>query len=384
MTEFDQSYMKLALKLAKKGAGWVSPNPMVGAVLVKDGQIVGRGYHRRVGAPHAEVEALGRAGEAARGAELYVTLEPCNHQGRTPPCTQAVLAAGVRRVLIATPDPNPQVAGGGAAFLQSQGVEVQTGLLDAQARRLNEAWFKWVATGLPFVIAKAACSLDGKIATAQGESQWLTGEAARAYGHRLRHEYDAILVGIDTVLADDPQLTTRLPGRKSQNPEPSTRNPGKDPIRVILDSRLRIPLAARILHLDSPAPTWVACTEAAPSAKIKALQDLGAEVLVLPAAGASESGSAPGRVALQPLLELLGRRQVQSLLVEGGAKVLGAFFAASLVDKFYFFYAPLFLGGSAAPGVLGGPGIPRLQDAPRARDLVIRRLGPDVMLSGYL
>jgi diaminohydroxyphosphoribosylaminopyrimidine deaminase/5-amino-6-(5-phosphoribosylamino)uracil reductase len=384
MAEINATYMKLALKLAAKGAGWVSPNPVVGAVLVQDGQIVGRGYHRRVGAPHAEVEALSRAGEAARGADLYVTLEPCNHEGRTPPCTQAVLAAGVRRVLIATPDPNPQVAGGGSAFLQSQGVTVHSGLLAAEARRLNEAWFKWVATGLPFVIAKAACSLDGKIATVADESQWLTGEAARAYGHRLRHECDAILVGIDTVLADDPQLTTRLPGRKSQNPEPRTRNPGKDPIRVVLDSRLRIPLTAKLLHLDSSAPTWVACTEAAPQDKIKALKDLGAEVLVLPAAGVSEVGAAPGRVALQPLLALLGRRQVQSLLVEGGAKVQGAFFEARLVDKFYFFYAPLFLGGQAAPGVLGGPGIPRLKDAPRARDLTLRRLGQDILILGYL
>jgi diaminohydroxyphosphoribosylaminopyrimidine deaminase/5-amino-6-(5-phosphoribosylamino)uracil reductase len=429
MTEVAQSYMKLALRLAAKGAGWVSPNPMVGAVLVQDGRIVGRGYHRRLGAPHAEVEALRQAGAAARGADLYVTLEPCNHQGRTPPCTQAVLAAGVRRVLIATPDPNPRVAGGGAAFLQAHGVEVQTGLLAAEARRLNEAWFKWVATGLPFVVAKAACSLDGKIATVAGESQWLTGEAARAYGHRLRHACDAILVGIATVLADDPQLTVRLGGKRknfggegqgsttpaispkpplptpyvssgtgfqpvpdgrrasselTRNPEPGTQNPGKDPIRVVLDSRLRIPLTARLLHLNSPAPTWVACTKAAPKDKIKALKDLGAEVLVLPATGPAESAAAPGRVALQPLLELLGRRQVQSLLVEGGAQVLGGFFAANLVDKFYFFYAPLFLGGSAAPGVLGGPGIPRLSDAPRARDLAIRRLGSDLMVSGYL
>jgi riboflavin-specific deaminase-like protein len=449
MAEINATYMQLALKLAAKGAGWVSPNPMVGAVLVKDGQIVGRGYHRRLGAPHAEVEALRQAGEAAKGADLYVTLEPCNHQGRTPPCTQAVLAAGVSRVIIATPDPNPQVAGGGRAFLESHGVTVAAGLLAAEARRLNEAWFKWVETGLPFVIAKAACSLDGKIATVQGESQWLTGEAARAYGHRLRHECDAILVGIDTVLADDPQLTTRLGGKKkqlggesqgsktpalspnpplptpymggtgfqpaprevepgislaqppsaslskatgenaqssefTQNPKPRTQNPGKDPIRVILDSRLRIPLTARLLHLNSPAPTWVACTAAAPRDKIKALQNLGAEVLVLPAAGAAEMGAAPGRVALKPLLEALGRRQVQSLLVEGGAQVLGAFFEAQLVDKFYFFYAPLFLGGQGAPGVLGGPGIPRLKDAPRARNLTLRRLGPDIVLSGYL
>ena len=209
----NEAYMKLALKLAARGAGWVSPNPMVGAVVVKEGQVVGRGYHRRAGEPHAEVAALQEAKDAARGGTLYVTLEPCHHHGRTPPCTEAILQAGVRRVVIATRDPNPQVTGDGAAYLSSQGLEVEIGLLEAEARRLNEAWFKWVATGLPWVIAKAACSLDGRIATATGESQWLTGEKARIFGHRLRHRVDAILVGVNTVLADDPQLTTRLPGR---------------------------------------------------------------------------------------------------------------------------------------------------------------------------
>jgi riboflavin-specific deaminase-like protein len=448
MNDIDTTYMKLALRLAARGAGWVSPNPMVGAVLVQDGQIVGKGYHRRYGLPHAEVEALRRAGDAARGADLYVTLEPCNHHGRTPPCTRAILAAGVRRVIMATPDPNPKVAGQGAAFLSSHGVEVQAGMLAAQARRLNEAWFKWTETGLPFVVAKAACSLDGKIATATGESQWLTGEAARAFGHRLRHECDAILVGIDTVLTDDPQLTARLGGgrkmvggegqglfrkwplppspkaplptpdgyggtgvppvhwegrsvRDVEQPSPAvlseetrqnrqfseltenrkqkTENSGKDPIRIVLDSNLRIPLSARLLHLDSPAPTWVACTGAAPAAKIRALKELGAEVLIMPAAS-EESG----RVALKPLLELLGNRQVQSLLVEGGAQVLGAFFEQKLVNKFYFFYAPLFLGGQEAAGVLGGRGIARLKDAPQALNLTFRRIGPDLLITGYL
>ena len=191
---------------------------MVGAVVVKGGQVVGRGYHRRAGLPHAEVEALRAAGEAARGADLYVTLEPCNHQGKTPPCTQAILAAGVRRVIIATPDPNPQVTGGGAEFLAAQGVDITMGVLEPEARRLNEAWLHYVNTGRPWVMAKAACSLDGKIATVGGESQWLTGEAARALGHRLRHRVDAMVVGIGTVLADDPQLTTRRPGARARTP----------------------------------------------------------------------------------------------------------------------------------------------------------------------
>ena len=453
MPDLDTAYMKMALKLAARGAGWVSPNPMVGAVVVQGDRVVGQGYHRRVGAPHAEVEALRKAGDAARGADLYVTLEPCNHHGRTPPCTEAILAAGVRRVIIASPDPNPQVTGGGAAFLASREVEVEVGLLETQARRLNEAWYKWVATGLPFVIAKAACSLDGKIATSTGESQWLTGEASRTYGHRLRHQVDAILVGVGTVVADDPQLTTRLGEKRknferggqgpvaqafqpveapapslklspptpyvggtgfqpvqgegepainveqpppavlsgeyrenlqssevTENRKPKTENRlSKDPIRIVLDSRLRLPLTAKLLHLDSPAPTWVACTDKAPKEKIEALKKLGAEVLVLP-----QESPESGRVALKPLLELLGKRQVQSLLVEGGAETLGAFFDQRLVDKFYFFYAPKFLGGIGASSVLGGHGVSHLKDAPQVRDLAIRRIGHDVLVSGYL
>ena len=385
----DKTYMKLALRLAAKGAGWVSPNPMVGAVVVKEGRIVGRGYHRAYGLPHAEVEALRKTGAAAQGADLFVTLEPCNHQGQTPPCTQAVLNAGIRRVVIATRDPNPRVNGGGAEFLQDQGLQVEIGLLADEARRLNEAWFKWVETGLPFVIAKAACSLDGKIATASGESQWLTGEAARAYGHQLRHEVDAILVGIGTVLADDPQLTVRLPGRKrvgqggspdkltaDQRPKTEDRF-FRDPIRIVLDSRLRLPLDAKLLHLDSHAPTWVACTTAAPKDMIQEIKDLGADVLVMPAA-------ASGLVALPPLLKELGRRQVQSLMVEGGAETLGSFFDQRLVDKFYFFYAPKILGGKTAPGMLAGAGVWRLGNALQARDLNIKKLGPDLLVMGYL
>jgi diaminohydroxyphosphoribosylaminopyrimidine deaminase/5-amino-6-(5-phosphoribosylamino)uracil reductase len=363
MTQNDAAYMKLALRLAARGAGWVSPNPMVGAVVVRDGQIIGKGYHRRVGAPHAEVEALRRAGASAKGADLYVTLEPCNHQGRTPPCTKVILKAGVGRVVIATRDPNPRVAGDGAGFLAARGVAVEVGLLEAEARRLNEAFFKAVTTGLPLVIAKAACSLDGKIATATGESQWLTAEPTRTFAHRLRHQVDAILVGIGTVLADDPRLTTRLPH-------------SKDPIRLILDSRLRLPLTARVINPVSPAPTWVACRDQAPKEKVRALQQLGVEVLIMP--------EEAGLIALRPLLEFLGQRQIQSLLVEGGAETLGSFFDQGLVDKFYFFYAPKFLGGWNALGVLGGQGVAHLRDAPLARDLTIRRLGTDIMISGYL
>jgi diaminohydroxyphosphoribosylaminopyrimidine deaminase/5-amino-6-(5-phosphoribosylamino)uracil reductase len=365
MNLVEETYMKLALRLAAQGAGWVSPNPMVGAVVVRAGRVVGRGYHRRAGLPHAEVEALRQAGEAARGADLYVTLEPCNHQGRTPPCTQAILAAGVRRVIISGRDPNPQVTGGGVEFLTSKGVEVTGGVLEPEARRLNAAWFHWVETGRPWVLAKAACSLDGRIATASGESQWLTSEAARTYGHRLRHRLDAILVGIGTVLADNPQLTARLPRGKS-----------RDPIRIVLDSRLRLPPEARLVNLNSSAPTWVATTAQAHADRVRALEELGVKVMVLPAEA--------GRVSLPALLQCLGKRQVQSVLVEGGAETLGGFFDQRLVQQFHFFYAPKILGGLKAPGLVGGQGVTHLGEAHIARNLSIRRLGVDLLVSGYL
>jgi riboflavin biosynthesis protein RibD len=431
-TKSDERFMKTALRLAARGVGWVSPNPMVGAVVVRDGEVVGKGFHCCYGGPHAEVEALAQAGGKARGATLYVTLEPCNHHGLTPPCTEAVLAAGVERVVIAALDPNPRVTGGGAEHLREKGVRVEVGLLDTQARRLNEAWFTWVETGLPFVIAKAACSLDGRTATVTGESQWITGEASRAYGHRLRHACDAILVGIGTVLADDPQLTTRLGGGRmkdlggegqgakppapfpepppptpygggstailpvltngeqpssavqpvaqvsnlrTENQKPKTKNRGFDPIRIVLDSRLRIPLTARVLHLESPTPTWIATTKAAPQDKIQAVRNLGSEVLLLP--------DEDGRVALKPLLKLLGERRVQSLLVEGGPEVLGAFFDQRQVDKFYFFYAPKILGGREAYPAVAGKGVARLKEASQAKDMTIRRLGTDILVTGY-
>ncbi len=363
-TAADRCFMGLALRLARRGAGHTSPNPMVGAVVVRKGVIVGRGFHRRVGGPHAEVEALVDAGAAARDATLYVTLEPCNHQGRTPPCTQAVLAAGIGRVVIASLDPNPRVTGGGAEFLRQQGVTVETGLLEAEARKLNEAFFKAITTGLPWVIAKVAATLDGKIATRTGDARWITGEAARAWVHRLRHQVDAILVGRGTVAADDPQLTTRLP-----------RGRGQDPIRIILDSTLSLPVTARVFRNDSPAPTWIACTPPAPVARREALQAGGAEVLVIP-------GGDHG-VHLPELLRVLGGRQVQSLLVEGGAEVFWNFFSQGLVDKAHFCFAPKLVGGGHAPGILGGEGVALMRDALSLQGLTVRRLGEDLLVSAY-
>jgi diaminohydroxyphosphoribosylaminopyrimidine deaminase/5-amino-6-(5-phosphoribosylamino)uracil reductase len=361
----DRRFMALALKLAAKASGYTSPNPLVGAVVVKDGHLVGQGYHSRYGQSHAEVEALRQAGPLSRGATLYVTLEPCNHHGKTPPCTEAVLAAGICRVVIANSDPNPQVTGGGAAYLREKGLIVDFGLMAEAGRKLNEFFFKAATKGLPFVIAKAAASLDGKIATHTSDSHWITGPKARVWAHRLRHQVDAILVGVGTILADNPRLTTRLPGGK-----------GKDPTRIILDSRLRLPLSAQVLTQKSAAPTWIVCTNVAPPEKMAAVRSLGAEVIQIP--------SLNSRVDLQALLTLLGERRIQSLLVEGGAEVHGAFFEARLVDKFHLFLAPKFIGGRQAPGILGGQGIASLNQAPLARDLSIHRLGPDILIIGYL
>ena len=348
--------MKLALNLAARGAGWVSPNPMVGAVVVKDGRVVGRGYHRRAGAPHAEVEALAAAGEAARGADLYVTLEPCNHQGRTPPCTQAILAAGVRRVIIAARDPNPQVTGGGAEFLAARGVEVQEGLLAAEARRLNEAWLHYVNTGRPWVMAKAACSLDGKIATVGGESQWLTGEAARALGHRLRHRVDAIVVGIGTVLADNPRLNVRLAA-------------GPDPQPVVVDSRLRFPPYANLLK-NGRSPL-IATNTGADAERRQALEAAGARVLVLPGNN--------GWVDLAVLLQHLGSMDINSLMVEGGAQTITSFLASRLVDQVVLTIAPLLVGGLRVVNHFGRSSRQRF---PRLKHLSYQQLGDDLVLRG--
>ncbi len=361
----DTRYMRLALELAARGTGYTSPNPMVGAVLVKDGRIVGRGYHRKVGGPHAEVEAIRDAGPEARGATMYVTLEPCNHHGRTPPCSEAVLAAGISRVVVAMEDPNPHVTGGGLRRLQDSGIEVVCGVCREEARRLNEAFIKYVRTGLPWVVLKSAMTLDGRIATASGDARWVTGAGARALVHRLRHGTDAILVGIGTVQADDPSLTTRLEEGK-----------GRDPIRIILDSGLKIDPDARVLHLDSDAPTWIVCGPGADQEKMKRLSRTGARCLAV--------DLDRGRVDLKVLLRRLGSEQVTSLLVEGGATVSGSFLASGLVDKVMFFYAPKILGGDDGVPVCRGRGPDKMNDCLPVRNLRLSQVGDDILVEGYL
>ena len=349
--------MDVALRLARRAEGETSPNPPVGAVIVRDGRQVGWGYHRRAGQPHAEIEALRRAKGRARGATLYVTLEPCNHAGRTGPCCEAILAAGVARVVIGAADPNPITNGRGMARLRRSGIAIVTGVKAAEARQLIEPFRKAVTTGLPFVVAKAAQSLDGKIATHSGQSQWITSAPARRAGHAWRSRADAILVGIETVLADDPWLSARAGRRRSGRP-----------VKIIVDSRLRTPPSARCLSSASPAPTVIATTVRAP-AKAAALARRGAEVIVLP--------SRTGRVPLRRLFRVLVRRGLHSVLIEGGGEVLAGALEERLVDRITMFVAPILIGGRSAPGSVGGRGVNRLSEAIRLQDAIWSRVGPD-------
>jgi diaminohydroxyphosphoribosylaminopyrimidine deaminase/5-amino-6-(5-phosphoribosylamino)uracil reductase len=338
---------------------------MVGAVVVKDGQVVGRGYHPRVGAPHAAVNAIDDAGDHARGATLYVTLEPCNHVGRTPPCTHKIVAAGIRRVVVAMTDPNPNVVGGGNEYLRHQGLEIHTGICEKEARTLNESFIAWVTTGTPFVVVKCAATLDGRIATRSGDSRWVTGSASRQFVHRIRHSVDGILVGVETVKRDDPSLTARL-GQSS----------GSDPTRIILDTHLSIPLTAKMLHQTSDAPTWVICGPHAAADRRVALEKTGARVVT--------AAVLDGRIDLSTLMKQLGSMGISSLLIEGGGTVIGSAMAQRIVDKICFFYAPKILGGDDGVPMCRGAGPERMQDSIPIYDLSVSRFEADVMLQGYL
>jgi len=362
--------MERALCLARQALGSASPNPAVGAVLVKDGRIVGEGFTQPPGGPHAEVVAIRQAGEAARGATLYVTLEPCCHHGRTPPCTEAVLAAGVREVHLSHLDPDPHVNGQGKAELESAGVKVFVGEGEEEAQRINEAYLKHRITGLPFVIAKFAASLDGKIAATSGDSRWVSGPESRRWAHRQRTVVNAIVVGVRTVLIDDPELTARPePGEGARKEDGTPRQP----LRVVADSQGRTPASARVLQ--GPAGTLVATTDASSEAWRREMHDAGAEAVVLPASR--------GRVDLRELLRLLGSRDILSLLVEGGGELLGGFFDLGLVDKVQAIVAPIIIGGQEAATAVAGRGARRMADALRLRDVTIERLGEDILVTGY-
>jgi len=361
-----ERFMRQAIALARKGSGRVSPNPLVGAVVVSSGKVVGSGYHRAFGGPHAEVYALAQAGAKARGADIYVTLEPCSHTGKTPPCADAVIKAGIRRVYIGMVDPNPLVRGRGIKKLQAAGIAVATGILEADCRRLNESFLKYITTGMPFVVLKSAATLDGRIATSTGDSKWITCPESRRFAHRLRHEADAVIAGSGTVLADDPELTVRL-GNKSV----------RQPLRVIVDGRLRIPLTARLLKPDlAPGTMIVTSPEKAATPKARKIAEAGAQVLAV--------GLTKGSIDLKKLFKKLAGQGIASVLIEGGAELAASALAGALVDKVHFFYAPKIIGGRNATGMIGGPGCSRIAGAAQVEEVQVRRIQDDFLVSGYI
>ena len=351
--------------MAERGRGFVSPNPMVGAVIVKGDRIISEGFHRRFGGPHAEIEALRAAAEDVCGATMYVTLEPCRHHGKTPPCTRAVIEAGIARIVMAMEDPNPRVAGKGRTELIEAGMEVESGLLADRAARLNEAFVKFATTGLPFFIAKAAMTLDGKIATRTGHSQWITCEQARERVHWLRAGVDAVMVGSGTIDADDPRLTTRT---ASGN--------GRDAVRVIVDGDAKSSTDSRVFNLQSSAPTLVAVKTTAPAERKSALAAAGAELI--------EIEPKANKVDLATLARKLAERNIASVMIEGGGGLLAAAFEAGIIDKVLFFVAPKIVGGKDAPTPVEGAGVDIMDEAIRLRDLSVETIGDDVLIEGLV
>lgn len=356
--------MEHALSLAARGRGRTSPNPMVGTVLTREGAIVGTGYHAYAGSDHAEPAALKAAGASARGAVCYVTLEPCAHQGRTPPCTEALIQAAVSKVVVATYDPNPLVAGRGVKRLREAGISVEVGLLQEEAVRLNEAYFTYIQRGRPLVLLKAALSLDGKLATRTGDSKWITGEPARHRVHEMRNTVDAVVVGIGTVLRDDPMLTTRLEGQER-----------RDPLRVVVDSRGRLPLTARLLRTGARLPL-VAVGERTSQARLRRLQEGGAEVMVFP--------PGDGGISLPDLFRELGRRDITSVMIEGGGRLATSALQEGIVDKLILMVAPVLIGGEKAPMLLQGDGVEKIGEALCVKQMTVERVGEDLVLEGYL
>jgi len=360
----DQEYMCRALTLASRALGRTSPNPVVGAVIVKDDKIVGEGYHLAAGTPHAEVQALSAAGEEAAGATLYVTLEPCSHFGRTPPCADAVIAAGIKRVVVAVADPNPRVSGRGITKLAQAGIEVEVGILQKEACRLNEVFFKYIQTRLPFVALKTAMTLDGKIASVSGDSRWITGEKSRLKVHQLRDIYDSIMVGIGTVLKDDPQLNTRLPGKV-----------GHDPVRVIIDPQLDIPVTSKIATTSKRQRSLVFCKDEPDQDRQQQLLELGMEICPITSQG--------DFIPLDRVLIELGKMGLCSVMVEGGGEINASLLEGDLIDKVYWFIAPKMVGGKQAPSPIGGMGIPWMKDAKTLESLEIDKIDEDFIITGY-
>jgi len=361
----DIKYMKKALSLAEKGAGFVNPNPMVGSVIVKDGKIIGEGYHKYFGGNHAEIEALKSLTDNPKDSTMYVTLEPCSHYGKTPPCVNAIIESGIKKVVVATLDPNPLVSGRGVKILREHGIEVVTGILQEDARKLNEVFMKYITTERPFCFMKSAMSLDGKISTKLADSKWITCTESREYVHRLRHRYASIMVGINTVLVDNPLLTVRIPDFE-----------GKNPIRIVIDSKCRIPLDANVVKKTSNARTIVATTEQADDEKIKKLKEKNVEILILPAKNE--------KVDLNVLMERLGEMRIDSILLEGGGTLNYSALEAGIVDKVGFFIAPKIIGGSLSKTPVEGDGVSLVKHAFSIKDMITHKFGQDIMVEGYV
>ena len=370
MPQYTVDYMEHALSLAELALGYTSPNPAVGAVIVKDGVVVGMGYTQPPGSAHAEIMALQQAGERANGATMYVILEPCCHQGRTSPCTQAIIDAGISVVHASMLDPNPQVFGKGVKRLKEAGIQVHIGEYEEKAKEINESYIKFITTGIPFVIAKFAMSLDGKIATRNGDSKWISNDHARRYIHKIRHIVDAVMVGVNTVIIDNPQLSARgcCSGRG-----------GKiimQPLRVIVDSKGRTPLVARVFK--EPGKTIIAVTGPFDEGKTAQYKEVGAEVVEIPDKAKS------GMVNLEKLLEVLGQRHITSILVEGGSQLLGSLFDEGLIDKIIVFIAPIIIGGEKASTAVAGSGVEKISEAFRLQNVKVQNLEDNVLVSGYV
>jgi len=363
-TGFDRKIMLHTLRLAKKGRGFTAPNPMVGATIVKDGKIIGEGWHEVFGGPHAEINAIRKARESVKDATLYVSLEPCSYHGKTPACSLEIIKQGFKKVFVATPDPNPLVAGRGVEMLRHAGIEVETGLLETEARQLNERFFKFIQTQIPFTAVKTAASLDGKIATSTGDSKWITNELSRKFVHQLRNDYMAVMVGINTVLKDKPLLTCRI-GQKKM----------KQPIRIIVDSQLKTPENAPVLD-TRVAPTWIATTARSDKQKRAFLKQKGIELILCP--------ERDGHVDMVFLMAEIGKRGIDSVLVEGGGTLNFSLFQQQLADKVYAFIAPKIIGGKEAITSVEGAGFAQIAQAPELKRISYKRFGNDVLIEAYL
>ncbi|MFP4698370.1 MAG: bifunctional diaminohydroxyphosphoribosylaminopyrimidine deaminase/5-amino-6-(5-phosphoribosylamino)uracil reductase RibD [Eubacteriales bacterium] len=361
----DIKYMYRAVELAKKGIGYTRPNPLVGAVIVKEDKIIGEGYHEYFGGPHAEINAIKKANENVEGATMYVTLEPCSHYGKTPPCAKAIVEKKLKKVIIGMKDPNPVVSGNGIKILKDNGIEVIAGVLEEDIIKLNEIFIKYITTKRPFSIMKTAMTLDGKISTFTGDSKWITNEYSREYVHKLRHKVSSIMVGVGTVLADNPKLTTRLNNKKTL-----------DPVRIIVDTKGRTPIDSNVLNVQSKAKTIIATTEKVSKEKIKAFQDKGADMLITPLKD--------NKVDLRFLMQKLGEKGIDSVLIEGGATLNYSCIKEGVIDKVLAFIAPKIIGGEEAKTPIGGKGIECIDDAITLKGLNINKFKEDIMIEGYI